>query len=372
MTCPSTTLSMRLVAALLCVSTALPAGAQTVSDSYSDSTGLQGDAGYEWPPANSGGQQGNTEGTSLMCIGRTFNPVSDTDWNNAFPITWGGSAPENPPWMYEPSVCDCPSHIYPAISLPGLGLTYWEPNTVMEIQREPGCLSSMGGTQALSGYESLRANGNESRSVNQNYSRMQIHNYQYPVFSMLSMFMNTMCGTSSGVNLLDMTETDSVWNMGGGWQSAMSPTSALTSTLEAQAACAVEAAAMALGSFPMPALEWCNGSNGGASTFGGDLPQSNSNWSSNALSAYKYLRYWAYIGGVFTTIGPAAICYSYAFPVLDKAQFRYQQIGPWPLMGIPVRLGDSPYRLGPVVTNLDIRDSTDVLLWQGMQCCMRL
>lgn len=308
---------------------------------------------------------------AVACTGTLFNPLLQTDWNYAFPIMWGGHSIWNPPWMYEPPICMCPSHIIPGLIVPGIGLTYWEPNMVMEIQREPGCMSTLGGIKVLAMFDSLRAAGNESRDDSDSYSRMQIHMYRYPIFQVLSLFVSAICSNPSGINLVDMTEINPIWNMGGPWQAALTPWSVLTSTPAAQAACAVEAAAQAVGAYPMPALEWCAGSWGSASTLGGDLPQSNSNWSSNGLSAFKHLKMWAYVGGVWTTIGPLALCYSYPSPLLDKAQFRYQQIGPWPIMGQRMRIGDLPPYYGAVMTNVAHRDSTDVLFWQGMQCCLR-
>lgn len=304
------------------------------------------------------------------CTGTLYNPITNTDWNYAFPINWGGHSLQNPPWMYMPPVCMCPSHLVPSLKVPGIGLTYWEPNMIMEIQREPGCLSTLGGVKVLSAFDALRAGGNETRTGD-SFSRMQVHMYRYPVFQVLSLFVSTACMNPSGVNLLDMTEINPVWNMGGGWQAALTPWSVLTSTPAAQAACAVEAAVQAVRGYPIPAMEWCAGSWGSASTMGGDLPQTNSNWSSNGLTAFKHLKMWAFVGGVWTTIGPLAKCFSYPSPLLDKAQFRYQQIGPWPIFGQRMRIGDLPPYYGAVMTNVAHRDSTDVLMWQGMQCCIR-
>src|SRR5690606_3368632 len=45
------------------------------------------------------------------CKGSIFNPITDTNWNNMFPITVGGISAgggSNPPLMHMPALCMCP------------------------------------------------------------------------------------------------------------------------------------------------------------------------------------------------------------------------------------------------------------------------
>lgn len=320
------------------------------------------------------GQTGNTPSTGeVTCTGKEFDLEDDPDWNNLYPITWGGSKLGNnnaqPPWMAMPRICYCESRWF-GQKLPGLGVTYWEPTTLVEIQRDPGCSPTQGGKVILKGYGSLLSANNEARDEQQ-YNRMQIHEYIFPILGVLNIFSGISCMNPSSFALRSLTETSDAWNMGSGWQAALSPRSALIATPVAQAACGIEAAALYARGWHMNFMDWCIGGWGSSAVLGGDVNVADSSWHSNGLSYFKYRQMQAAYGQIWTSIGPGARCNSFPSPIMDKAQVRYNQVGPWPLYGKPIRMGDLPIGVNTTVTNSPVKDSTDVVIWEGKQCCIR-
>lgn len=351
-------------------------GGSLGGESGSGSAGLSGASGSS-SSATTGGTSGEDPATDaagkLTCEGKQFDPASDPDWNNLYPMSWGGSkigSGAQPPWMQMPATCSCNSHFW-SINMPGLGFTYWEPLAVAEIQREPGCMSTWGGTQVLKGYGKLKANGNESRDDGEHFNRMQVHEYTYPVLAVIGLFEDFVCLNPAAFMVTGMTEFNPIWNMGGSWNSAMDPRSILTATPPAQAACGIEASLLYAGGWHLNFMDWCIGGWGASSVLGGDINVTNSTWHSNGLTYFKYRQMQAAFGNVWTTIGPGARCNSFPFPIMDKAQVRYNQIYPWPLKGKPIRMGDLPVGVSPVTTNSPTKDSTGALIWEGKQCCLR-
>lgn len=352
-------------------------GGSLGGESGSGSAGLSG-AGGGSSSTVGGGAGGATQGengdsSSLTCEGKSFDPATDPDWNNLYPMSWGGSkigGNSQPPWMKMPATCSCQSHFF-SFNMPGLGFTYWEPLAIAEIQREPGCMSTWGGSVVLSGYGKLKAASNESRDDGEHHNKMQVHEYSYPVLAVLGLFEDFVCLNPAMFMVTGMTELNPLWNMGSSWSSAMDPRSILTATAPAQAACSIEASLLYAGGWHLNFMDWCIGGWGASSVIGGDINVTNSTWHSNGLTYFKYRQMQAAFGNVWTTIGPGARCNSFPFPIMDKAQVRYNQIYPWALRGKPIRMGDLPLGVSPAVTNSPTKDSTGALIWEGKQCCLR-
>lgn len=307
---------------------------------------------------------------SLGCYGKVYNPISDTDWNNLFPITimgvsTGGGV--NPPLMYEPPICMCPGIFgYPT---PGIGITFWQPLYVSEIERTPGCLSSLGGVSILSGYSTLQSEQVNEQKDGGPVSRMQVHWYEYPLFALMDLFKSLGCYSTSGFNLMYMTEFDPTWQ-DDEWSAVFAPEAVLFANPIAQAACSIDAIA-ANANFPIDAMFWCAGSWGGVYPMSGNAGHTNSNFTSNNLIQSKFLARNSRLGLSWATIGPASICSSVPSPIWIKSQYRVDQVGPVPRYGAPVVVGSTGIMQMPPVSNVPTRESTVNLIWQGQQCCVR-
>lgn len=307
----------------------------------------------------------------LSCQGEMFNPISDPDWNNMYPITIMGVSMgegKNPPLMYVPPVCTCPGPF--GIPSYGVGVTFWEPLYISEVERSPGCMSSLGATQILSGYASLHSEQISKANGDGQVSRMQVHWYEYPVMAALDMMKSYGCFSTSGTALMYITEIDPTWQSDE-WAAVFSPEAVLFANPLAIASCSIDAVASAVG-FPLDAMFWCSGTWGNVYPLSGNPGHTNSNFSSNNLVQSKFLARQARMGLAWQTIGPTATCFSHPNPIWLKSQFRVNQVAPIARKGSPVPVGAPGTFQYPPVTNMPTRESTVNLIWQGQQCCARL
>ena len=320
--------------------------------------------------------QGQVVANQAACPGKTFNPVSDPNWAYVFPITILG-APigpySNPPGMFEPPICVCWSSFF-GTPLPGIGITYWSPEYLVEIEKNPGCFSSLGGAKLLSGYEMIggeKAGGAHAGDAAAQASRMQIHWYEYPLYSSLKAFTSLLCKNgSTGVDLAYVTEIDPVWQ-NDIWSAILGPEAGLFSNPIAQTACALDAAAASVW-FPIGTLFWCAGSAGSVYPLSGTAGHYQSDQSSNMLVLAKFVARHHRIGILWGTIGPQNICNQTPAPVWIKNQYRLNHI--WPSRNImpPVYFGQSEFIWGLAPpANYPTRESSYELIWVAKQCCIR-
>ncbi len=318
--------------------------------------------------------QAATGAQTQKCNGQFFDPMT-INWVDMFPITVAGGvrigAGFDDPFMFEPTICDCPSHLF-GYPLPGLGVTYWEPLYLAEVERVAGCFPSLGGDQLLSGYsyETGGANGQATKSGGST-NRSQVHWYVYPVFKILDMFTSDECHNSStGFNLSFASEIDPVWQ-NDLWANVLSPESSLFDTLPMQMACLVDAVSASVW-VPLDPLFWCAGTWGSVYPFSGTPNASVSDQQANALELSKFLAMQARLGMMLDSIGPQAICFAVPNPVWMKGQFRVDPVYPIPTYGQPIFIGQTEWRWGDLPPgNFPLHQSSEYMIWNGQQCCMR-
>jgi conjugal transfer pilus assembly protein TraU len=311
-----------------------------------------------------------------VCTGTLFNPITDTDWNNIFPITIAGvpipgGGNSTPPLMQAmPPICTCPTVF--GIPFVGIGLTWWQPMYVSEIERRPGCLSSLGGVQALNGYSMLHSEQTvaDNNNTGESSNRMQVHWYEYPVMSMLQMMESISCKNANGFNLAYVTEVDPLWQ-DDLWSSIFTPESALFSNPIAVASCAIDAVASTF-DFPMDAMFWCAGTWGAVYPLAGNSGHSGDPFTMNNQIQAKFLARSHRMGLQWQTIGPTAVCAAHPNPIWVKSQYRFNQVAPVPRRGRAVVTGSNGKLFQfPPVTNPPTQEHTVNLIWQGQQCCAK-
>jgi conjugal transfer pilus assembly protein TraU len=321
--------------------------------------------------------QATTATSKAACHGKLFNPVSDPDWNNLFPFSLVGfhaGGNMDPPEMYEPPVCFCPSYLfgYPVI---GAGIMYWEPTFISEVVKIAGCAPSLNGTSLVgTGYMGLNSEQSQMHPDTKggpHSSRQQVHFYQYPVLSVVNLFSDVGCRNMGGFSLLWASELDPTWQ-NDIWAGIFNPEATLFGGLEAQFACMVDSTVVSADMPPVDSLFWCAGTWGGLYPMAGTANQSTSTFQMNHLTLAKFLARQTRVGGLMQTIGPGAICNSTFNPVWLKGQFRVNEV--WPLIrkGSPMWVGSPPiYQMPPMITNLPGLDDSVDLIWEGKQCCLR-
>lgn len=307
---------------------------------------------------------------SAFCSGTVYNPVADTNWNNAFPITVAGvrtGGGSNPPLMHVDPVCMCPGP--GGVPMPGIGMTYWEPTYVAEVAKEPGCLSTMGGEEALAGYPQRKSNQNNTNPETDSTGvvNMEVHWYQYPLFAALSMMGSLSCLNMGGYNLGDLTEPDPTW-LDSAWAAVAFPETAAFASLPALTACIPDAVSSNAG-LPIDMMPWCAGSQGGLYPIDGWSPTHTSPQSGNLLILAKYMQRKTRFAGLLATIGPEAVCSSAYLPNMIRSQYRIDPIAPRPL-NRRVVFGKSPMLWGfTPPANTPTRTDSAYMIWVGKQCC---
>lgn len=327
---------------------------------------------------SSSGSSSGSKGGSANCHGRFFNPLSDTNWDDMFPITIMGysldllgTGNSNPPIMYEPMICFCPSDLF-GMTLPGIGITYWEPLYVAEVTKSPGCLITLGGKSMLSGYSNEQgpAKGSNASSGDTG-DRSQMHWYVYPLFGLIDAELSSVCKNSSqGFDLVGITEINPIWQ-NDIWSAVFSPESSLFANIPMQLACVVDAVTSTF-HYPLDPLFWCAGTWGSVYPLSGNPNTKQSDQQGNALILAKYIAWQARLGLLLTTVGPQAECFASYSPIWIKSQFRVDPIWPLPNYYDEITVGESPVRWGYMPPgNFPLNQDSAYLIWNGEQCCLR-
>lgn len=308
---------------------------------------------------------------SIACHGKFYNPISDTNWNDGYPITVAGVAMgggSDPVLMHEDAVCSCPS---PYGQMPGIGITYWQPSYLADVQRTGGCFAALGGKELFSSYEQLSSGqqitGDMSKGDPGNVF-MNMHWYAYPLFAVLDLFSGLACRMVGGFDLADMTEVEKSWN-DGGWSAITNPVGELFANPVGQMSCIPDAIASSLG-YPLDLEFWCGGTTGVVYPLTGRAVGSSGPPDTNMAVLYKYMLRESGLGMLLATIGPWAKCGPAYLPQWIKSQYRIDPVGPIALKGSPIVVGETPFRwYGHPPANTPVDTSNVFLIWVGTQCC---
>lgn len=313
-----------------------------------------------------------TKALAGACTGEVFNPVTDTNWNNMFPITIAGISDgggSDPPLMSIDSMCVCTGAY--GFPVPGIGMTYWEPTYVAEVGTQPGCLTTMGGMEILSGYAQLapeRSYGVAGQSGN-TVNRLQVHWYNYPVFALMNMLSALGCSSLSGVSFSTPTEIDPLWQ-DDLWAAIAFPETALYATPLGTLACVPDMIMSAVEN-PIEMMPWCQGAQGTLYPPTGVSRGMNSPQGSNLQVLGKFMQRAHRMAQLLTTIGPAAECSSVYTPNMVRSQYRLDPIAPVS-SNSRATIGKSEMLWGYAPpANYASREDSAFLIWVGKQCCVR-
>lgn len=304
---------------------------------------------------------------SAACEGRIFNPVTDLNWNNAFPMTVGGvrtspSGPNNPPLHSVSAVCNCGVK-------PGIGLTYWEPRFIAEVARTAGCLHTIGGVDVL-GPASKYMSGESSTGADpggSSTSRLQVHWYNYPALAMMDIATSYAgCTTIPNFDFDTPTELDPLWNVELA-SSVNAPEGLLFANPLAALSCIPDAATSML-NYPIDLLFWCAGSQGIVYPLAGRAQnqQTSTTGAMHIVSKYMAMRHKT--GGLFRTIGPGAECMQIYSPVWVKSQYRFDMI--YPIARNSTIVIGKPDLLWGGLSTTPTNPEPSFMIWRARQCCV--
>lgn len=226
-------------------------------------------------------------------------------------------------------MCICPKP-WP---IPGLPLELWEVNALIDVSNIPNCVPTLGmhlpiDIVAGSSFQEI------NKSNTQNKESYQITYIDYPLFSMLSMFLDVICLTSDGsIDIAYISTIDPLWQ-NDNWSLLIHPDSFLFANPIAQFACIGDAVTSQVG-FPLDPLYWCMGSWNQTfpltkTTSGISSPEAAMAIATKTL--FKLHRQFMLWGSV----GATGLCSRYPMPIMMKSQYMMYPI--YPFMTHPKRI----------------------------------
>jgi conjugal transfer pilus assembly protein TraU len=211
-----------------------------------------------------------------LCRSKMLNPVTDVCWQCVFPIQFGGKVSiggggESPPDNISSPVCTCTQGASVTI---GVTASFWEPARMIETVKDPYCFPVLG-TSLTNPQPGLLAGSQGTQETAGAVSTFQqAHLYVFPVWTLLSLFVDFPCLEQEGFDLAYMTEVDPLWG-NDALSFLINPEALLFGNPAAQLACIADSLAANAG-LPLDPLFWCMGSWGSAYPMTGTIAESNS------------------------------------------------------------------------------------------------
>lgn len=310
------------------------------------------------------------------CTGRMVNPVTDICWSCILPISIGAAPVATgltPDAINFPSpVCSCPAPP-PVFVRVGVAVGYWEPIRLVDVTKEPFCFVGIGGKKIDPGISvGSGSDAEKNTGTELNPSTWQVHWYDYPVFSMLSLVMDNLCMESTkSFDLAYLTELDPLWN-DDELTFLIDPESILFGNIIAQAACAADCLSSSLW-LPLDPLFWCSGCQGGMYPVNGNVIHHNTSIQSSALVVSRMIYKLHREVALPITSGPEAICHSIPSPMIKKSQYRTQLAVPVPTVD-PIlgcnQLGKSSF-FWESFREIPVQgEDFTYVLWRKRNCCV--
>lgn len=226
-------------------------------------------------------------------------------------------------------VCVCPTP-FPRIGIP---IELWEPNAIIDISNIPNCSPTLGMSIPIN----LVA-GNSFQEINkqnvQNRESYQITYIKYPLFKMLSLFLDLVCLEVDGsVDIAYLSTVDPLWQ-NDMWSLILNPDAFLFANPIAQFACIPDSIAANAG-FPLDPLYWCFGSWNQTfpltkATNGVSSPEAAMAIASKTLfKLHRQLMLWG-------SVGSEGLCGKYPMPIMRKSQYMMYPV--FPVMPHPFRI----------------------------------
>lgn len=224
-------------------------------------------------------------------------------------------------------VCMTP---FPRVGIP---LELWESNALIDVSSIPNCIPTLGmslpiGVVAGSSFQEI------NKSNTQNKESYQITYIKYPLFAMLSLFLDILCMDKDGsIDIAYLSTIDPLWQ-NDMWSLLLNPDAFLFANPIAQLACIPDAVTSQVG-FPIDPLYWCMGSWNQTfpltkATSGVTSPESAMAIASKTI--FKLHRQFMLWG----TAGTSALCGRYPMPIMMKSQYMMYPV--FPLMTHPFRI----------------------------------
>ncbi len=299
--------------------------------------------------------------------GKFINPITDICWNCVFPVHISGV---NTTPSYKDFGDHSRSELCSCVGSPpkvGLPLSFWEPAALVDVTRTPYELTAWGGVTV--GKADIRKRGAVSHlGDGGRTSFYNVHYYNFPVFSWLSLLPSFPCVDQSTLEISYLSEFDPFWD-DDQWASVVSPEVFLFANPLAQAACIGDCAASTMDK-PIDKLFWCAGCSGVLYPFVGHVPHHIGGIQASYLLVQRLLSKIHSIGMGFG-FEKDNFCDKTKFLRLKKTIYKTQLVHPIAnTQGPCLALGKSDAIWGSGKTFPYKGEDFVYLIWKKKQCCL--
>ncbi len=261
------------------------------------------------------------------CTNKSFlDPITDIDWDCIFPMSIAGipiDMGEHPPDDTDNEFyCYCSDRYLAGYGFP---IQYWEPALIVDTVADAWCFPAIGADMSSDTDKNL--SGSLNTSIGQgdaNHAFQQYHIYDYPVWSILGMFLDDSCMESSAAfDIAMVSEIRPDWS-DDFTAMAIYPETALMGNEAAVLACIADAVATTVQE-PIDALYWCMGAWGLTYPMTGNIT-SKDYVEANAGIAARAL----YVNSRDLLLEDRAAdkCESLYLPIWIKSHWRLQEVRP--------------------------------------------
>lgn len=263
---------------------------------------------------------------------------------------------------------------YDNLGVPKFGFrtSFWEPIRLVELERQAGCSSVLGGVhlpfnrlnqgkqQKLSTSEE---NGNDGKTYR------HYHYYTFPLMYMIDMWVPSRCnpGGYMDLDLLYFSEIDPTWNND---EIAFftHPEAALIASPLGPIACVPDVFGSNIG-MPIQELYWCAGSWGVIYPTSGNVLSREGTMKTTSLMAARAIYALHRRGLEWRSIGDDAMCGGKIAPFFPKTQYRFQVFHPVSETEDNHVLGEMVYTWGLGRTIPAVGEDPVYLIWRWLDCC---
>lgn len=238
-----------------------------------------------------------------------------------------GHMPEGANMVTTP-ICMCPAPP-PMYVRYGFPIGYYIPDRMIDVVKDPFCFQGLGiAASPNTLYGGGAGHDTGSKGVTRKNDFFQVHNFTYPLMSIIEAFIDMLCfSASSYLDVAYITEVDPLWNSDS-LGSVISPESMLFNNPITNIACAADSIA-AQANFPLDPLFWCKGSWGNAYPLTGTITKlAEITDAASAAASYIFKSHRQML--TWNMSGYSALCFAHPMPIWIKSSNRLQIFSPIP------------------------------------------
>lgn len=263
---------------------------------------------------------------------------------------------------------------YDNLGVPKFGFrtSFWEPIRLVELERQSGCSSVLGGVRLP--FNRLNQGRQQKLSTsdevgNDGKTYRHYHYYTFPLMYMLDMWVPSRCnpGGYMDLDLLYFSEVDPTWNND---EIAFftHPEAALIASPLGPIACVPDVFGANVGQ-PIQQLYWCAGSWGVIFPTSGNVLSREGTMKTTSLMAARAIYALHRRGLEWRSMGDDAMCGGKLAPYFPKTQYRFQVFHPVAETSDNHVVGEMVYTWGLGRTIPAVGEDPVYLIWRWLDCC---